>query len=285
MSEKINENSIREELTLFGVQTHLILQRACFDWKSNLTKAIHEITAPTNKLSEKARSTSNNSIKLAGAMLNHDIKDYAQLVNTAAYYAYKDDAKVPRLFARIQTFKSLCITVSYVATQGKSDCQIPLLPTNLEEMLDAKNHHLMILPKTPKIIHSPEFVGALQLINNSKHKNRLHIALGKENYHFYFQIDDTGTGLVDKEGKPLQKHEIRNIFKGYTTKESDHKQHGLGLQIASEIARLRGGYVSVRSTAEDGTTKTYRTDTEETTETKDSQPRGCTFVIYFKKDL
>ncbi|MDO8660257.1 MAG: ATP-binding protein [Candidatus Woesearchaeota archaeon] len=290
MKEEVDEDSIRKELIEFGIQAQISLQQVFWEWKSKLTKTIQEITAPVPRLLTNARSTNNNSIRLAGALLNHDINSYAQLVNIAVAFAKENDKKTHRLYARIQTFRALCSTVSYLASEGKSDYTIPFLPADLEEMLDAKSHHIMILPEAPQLIYSPEFVGALQIVNNSKHKNKLQIALGKEavgkgKEHFYFQIDDTGTGLLNQEGKPALKEDTRRIFKGYSTKTPDHKQHGLGLQIAAELARLRAGYITVRSTTSDGITKTYRTDTEETSETEEKHFQGCTFRFFFKKDL
>ena len=66
---------------------------------------------------------------------------------------------------------------------------------------------------------------------------------------------------VINNGKPIPKEQIENLFEPFTRESSSPSQNGLGLGlfIASEIARAHGGQISVISN-ENHTDFTFRID-------------------------
>jgi signal transduction histidine kinase len=71
---------------------------------------------------------------------------------------------------------------------------------------------------------------------------------------------------VSNYGKRIDDQTMRRLFKPFTRSANPHEGLGLGLYIASEIAKAHGGTLSVTSKDEDGTTFTFALKNSDATE-------------------
>ena len=79
------------------------------------------------------------------------------------------------------------------------------------------------------------------------------VGYSPETQEIFLKVSDTGTGILNPEGKPASSEEMERIFQvGYTTKETDNSE-GLGLNWVYTIVNdFHGGRVEPRNRPEGG---------------------------------
>ncbi len=281
MSED-SKKEFLEEIENFGTEAFKTLMDAWGGWESTLGKATQHIKYLADSLEKKARQICDPKIPLALELVKHDIRSCAQTIDAIAHTT-KKHKNTDRLVAKIRTLMAVCHTVSYLATKGNRTHTLQFVSHDLELMLDAQKQAVRT-PDAPKYFFSPELVATLQVYNNCKKRPGISICLGLYNDLCYTQIDDSGTGLIDVHGKALPKENVREIFRGKTTK-NDVQRHGKGLQIAAQLAKLRGGFIEVISKTHNEPAIHYDTKTDTAHDTSERTTTGCTFRVYFTEKI
>ncbi len=117
-----------------------------------------------------------------------------------------------------------------------------------------------------------EYVALHEIIKNAPTRWEFYITTDSTSVQYIIQ--DFGSGIRHKDGRPLTANEIPKIFESFTTKGS-----GLGLRVARDLIHSLGGYIEVATTTEKGTVKCSTQNTM-AFECPPSGLQGTSFTVY-----
>lgn len=174
----------------------------------------------------------------------------------------------------VTPYRAFCLAMAYLASDGDNKFTFNIPITQIRHFLQGSGYEFSF--KTGQndedSILSPEYVAMLEIVKNAP-KTPV-VSYRKNDDYSVIRISDSGKGIMDEVGKPLLPERLREIFGMFTTKS----EGGLGLQVAKELANLRGGHLVVETTTEGSPTFSYSTKTDTVKEVP-SKGMGTTFEI------
>ncbi|MCM2325928.1 MAG: hypothetical protein NDI94_05675 [Candidatus Woesearchaeota archaeon] len=195
-----------------------------------------------------------SKIPIAKRLLEHHFLSIVAPMKTGLdYYADPRCQEIPTAeqikvyMSHFQQVKVYLTAAAYLATFDQRYINF-LSHSDMLLSFDALNH---VEFYHEEIDHAPDisnlvYLALLQPVQNAQ-KRASHIkfrTVEAGNFLRYDIIDD-GTGILGKDGKPLNKEDYYKLFLGYTTTGG-----GLGLQALAYISELIGGSVEVVSKAQ-----------------------------------
>jgi hypothetical protein len=179
--------------------------------------------------------------------------------------------------ALAQTLGTVTSAMAYIGTDGQ--WPVPTIhPATagymIRENLSGSRRDHVTINTIEDSLAADEYLCLQQLAKNSRGQAEVTVRASKEDVVLI--VGDNGTGILDKDGAPMPREKIPDIFGEYSTTGG-----GLGLQIVKRIADLRKGYVTVDTQA--GEQASYYDTREKHAIPVPSGRPGTVFAVYLPR--
>lgn len=203
-----------------------------------------------------------DDLSLALRVVNHDLigitnilrlinDDFSKSINTPTFIKKLTEKRINKFYKFLLNYQSFGNTIAILGNSSDNYDQkisipdIAMLLTETEKRMQVKN-------ELSGTIQDGEYVILYQFVKNAPKGIKV-IMRGNVDYK-NLTVSDTGRGLYDKEGLPLPKDKIPEIFGDFSTKKG-----GLGLRLAKRLSELYGDYIEVKTTTARNPTLMYNT--------------------------